>query len=110
MSFKILNLDTLPTKAPQRQITIGGVTHDVLEMSVESFIATNLAAARLEGVTDVQVQLDETIASIIRAVPTVPVEELNKLPFEKLGVLGAFIRGLFDPDAKEVEGAVAEKN
>jgi hypothetical protein len=100
-NIKILNLDTLPTKAPQRQITLGGVSYDVREMNVEDFIETNLAAERLEGVTDPKIQLAEMIASIKRAVPDVPEDTLNKLPLEKLGVLTAFIRGMFDPDAKD---------
>jgi len=104
-NIKILNLDTLPTKAPQRQITLGGVSYDVREMNVEDFIETNLAAERLEGVTDPKIQLAEMIASIRRAVPDVPEDVLNKLPLEKLGVLSAFIRGMFDPDATDVEGA-----
>lgn len=102
-NVKILNLDDLPTSTPLRQITLKGVTYDVLEMSVEGFIETNLAADRLEGVTDLQIQLDETVASILRACPTVPREVLTKLPLEKLGVLAQFIRGLFDPDEKVVD-------
>ncbi|MFP3675307.1 hypothetical protein SB724_21050, partial [Bacillus sp. SIMBA_031] len=52
-----------------------------------------------------KIQLAEMIASIRRAVPDVPEDVLNKLPLEKLGVLSAFIRGMFDPDATDVEGA-----
>jgi len=104
-NMKILNLDTLPTTTPRRQITVGGITYDVLEMSVEGFIETNLAADRLEGVTDLEVQLNETVASIKRDVPTIPEDVLRKLPLEKLGVLASFIRGMFDPDAPAaVEG------
>jgi hypothetical protein len=103
-NIKILNLDTLPTKSPKRQITLKGVTYDVLEMSVESFIETNQAAERLDGVTDLQIQLNETIASIQRAVPDVPEAELRKIPLEKLGTLASFIRGMFDPDAADITG------
>jgi hypothetical protein len=104
-NIKILNLDTLPTKAPQRQITLGGVSYDVQDMSVEDFIETNLAAERLEANTDPKLQMKEMVASVKRAVPGVPDAELNKLPLEKLGVLVAFIRGLFDPDAADVAGS-----
>jgi hypothetical protein len=101
---KVLNLDTLPTSAPQRVVTIGGVEYPVKEMDVEGFIETNLAADRLKDQTDPKVQIEEMIASIKRAVE-IPDAVLNKLPLEKLGVLVAFLRGLFDPDKKDVEGA-----
>ena len=113
-NIKILNLDTLPTRAPKRSITVGGVSYDVLDMDVEGFIETNLAAERLEANTDPKAQMVEMIASVKRAVPGVPDEVLNKLSIEKLGVLVAFIRGMFDPDAADVatgadSGAGAEK-
>jgi hypothetical protein len=104
-NIKILNLDTLPTKSPKRAITLGGVAYDVQEMSVEDFIETNLAAERLEADNNPKTQMAEMVASVRRAVPTVPEAELNKLPLEKLGILVAFIRGIFDPDKTDVEGA-----
>lgn len=107
-NIKILNLDTLPTKAPKRQVTLGGVSYDVQEMSVEDFIETNLAAERLEGNTDPKAQMAEMVASVRRAVPTVPESELNKLPLEKMGVLVGFIRGIFDPEKADVESVAGE--
>ena len=77
------------------------------EMDVEGFIETNLAAERLEGEQDPKKQIAEMVASIKRAVPDLPDAELNKLPLEKLGVLVAFLRGIFDPDQKDVAAAVA---
>jgi hypothetical protein len=107
-NIKILNLDTLPTKAPKRSITVGGVNYPVRDMSVEDFIETNAAADRLKDSVDVGVQLDETIASIKRSAD-IPDEVLSKLPLEKLGVLAAFIRGMFDPDAADIEEGTGEE-
>lgn len=106
-AVKILDLDNLPTSLPQRQITLGGKSYAVLDMTVEMFIEAQQAAERLDGETSLVKQLDETIAAIKRAVPDVPEAELRKLTFEKLTVVGAFIRGMFDPDKSEVEAAVA---
>ncbi|RQT26053.1 hypothetical protein [Burkholderia contaminans] len=106
-AVKILDLDNLPTSQPQRQITLGGKSYAVQDMTVEMFIDAQQAAKRLEGETDILKQLDETIAAIMRAVPDVPEAELRKLTFEKLSVVGAFIRGMFDPDQADVEAAVA---
>ncbi|MGN8188658.1 hypothetical protein ACTJLD_21980 [Burkholderia sp. 22088] len=106
-AVKILDLDNLPTSQPQRQITLGGKSYAVRDMTVEMFIDAQQAAKRLEGETDILKQLDETIVAIMRAVPDVPEAELRKLTFEKLSVVGAFIRGMFDPDQADVEAAVA---
>ncbi|KVH05360.1 hypothetical protein WS84_27900 [Burkholderia anthina] len=106
-AVKILDLDNLPTSQPQRQITLGGKSYAVQDMTVEMFIDAQQAAKRLEGETDILKQLDETIVAIMRAVPDVPEAELRKLTFEKLSVVGAFIRGMFDPDQADVEAAVA---
>ncbi|NTX17955.1 hypothetical protein [Burkholderia cepacia] len=106
-AVKILDLDNLPTSQPQRQITLGGNSYAVRDMTVEMFIDAQQAAKRLEGETDILKQLDETIVAIMRAVPEVPEAELRKLTFEKLSVVGAFIRGMFDPDQADVEAAVA---
>lgn len=108
-NIKILNLDTLPTKAPRRQVTLGGVSYDVQEMSVEDFIETNLAAERLEADNNPKAQMAEMVASVKRAVPTVPVDELNRLPLEKLGVLVAFIRGIFDPEKGDLPTTTVEE-
>jgi len=89
---KILNIDTLVSD--QRSIVLGGVDHEVLEMSVENFIATTKQATKLQNenaaLTD---QVESAVDLIIRSVPTAPRDLLLKTPLRHLQTIVGFVRG-----------------
>lgn len=89
---KLLNLDTLG-KEP-RTLVIDGVEHVVEDMSVENFIKTTKVAEQL---AESNAPLSEQVAAasdlIHRAVPTLSVERLSKLPVRHLQTIVAFVRG-----------------
>lgn len=101
---KILNLDALAAKEV-REVVLGGTTHQIKEMSVEDFIEINKSAQKLEGVTDMAVQISETINILQRAIPTVDKNALMDLSFEQLTALSAFVRG---DDPEQIAGAESE--
>jgi hypothetical protein len=94
---KTLNLDQLAKHT--KTVTLGGKEYPVLDMTVEQFIETNAAAERLKDEKDPVKQLRETVALIKRAIPDCPIEQLNKLQFEQLGVLLDFINGDLEKEA-----------
>lgn len=92
MATKILNLEELASKEA-RVLRINGVDHPVLEMSVQDFIETTLAAERLEGETSIVKQLEATFDLVIRAVPSVDKAVLKRMTLDQLQAMTAFIRG-----------------
>jgi hypothetical protein len=106
-TMKLLNLEPLgPTK---RSINFGdGVRHSVVEMSIEDFIAINVAAKALAGSTDVVAQIEAAIDTVIRSVPTVASETLRKLSLAQLGTVNKFLRGE-DEEPAAVTDAVADE-
>lgn len=92
--MKFLNLDDLAKH--NRTLTIGGVEHVVEEMTVGNFIETTNAASKMGENPTFRQQVDATIDMILRSVPTLKREELNKLPLEKLTTIIRFIRGELD--------------
>lgn len=106
--MKTLNIEAL-TKA-DRTITLFGVTHDVVEMTVENFVATTEAAERLGKNPSLKDQVNETVDMILRSVPTASRDDLRKLTLEQLSTVIRFIRGDLDEPAKaEAEGAAEGK-
>lgn len=108
--MKVLNLDDLAKT--NRSLTLGGVTYEVEEMTVENFIETTKAAEKLEKEDGSIVnQVSATIDLIVRSIPTIKTETLRKLPLEQLSTIVKFIRG--DLDEKETvpaaEGEVSGK-
>jgi hypothetical protein len=112
---KILNIDTL--SSDQRTIVLGGVEHEVLEMSVENFIATTKQAELLQS-TDAALtaQVESAIDLIQRSVPSAPRETLLKLKLRHLQTIVAFVRGddvqeeaLAQPEAQAAEGKPAKE-
>ncbi|UUZ75528.1 hypothetical protein LP414_27820 [Polaromonas sp. P1(28)-13] len=90
---KILNLDKLVPQAEIRELSVGGVSHPILEMTVKNFIETTKAAQALEAETDVVKQLEATIALILRFVPSIGREALDAFSLERLAQIVAFVRG-----------------
>lgn len=110
---KILNIDTL--SSDQRTVVLGGVEHQVLEMSVENFIETTKAAELLQS-TDATLtaQVESAVSLIMRSVPTVSRETLVKIPLRHLQTIVGFVRGddvkeeAVNPEAKAEDGKPAK--
>lgn len=112
---KILNIDTL--SSDPRTFVLDGVEHEVLEMSVENFIATTKQAEMLQN-TDAALtaQVEAAVDLIQRSVPTVSRESLFKLKLRHLQTIVAFVRGddvqeeaLVQPEAQAAEGKPAKE-
>jgi len=89
---KILNIDTLTSD--QRTLVLGGVEHPVVEMNVDNFIATTKAAEELQSTNaPLTAQVESAVSLIIRSVPTVSRDTLNKVPLRHLQTIVAFVRG-----------------
>lgn len=110
--MKVLNIDALVPDVT-RTIKIKGVTHNVVEMTVENFIESTLHAERLEkDSASVVEQIEATAAAILRSVPTLDMETLRLIPLKQLGVIFQFIRGedeFADKENAEKEGDSAKK-
>lgn len=104
---KILNLDKLVPTTETRELSIGGVAHPIAEMTVKNFIETTKAAQALEAETDVVVQLEATIALILRFVPTLDRAALEGYSLERLAHIVAFVRGE-DVDAAQAAAVSQE--
>ena len=94
----LLNLDEL---APvRRNVSFGGKTYRVKEMTVEHFIEMNTLANELEKrgtgpVADVQA----TVRSIAMSLEDCEIEAVQKLSIEQLAVLAKFIRNELTPES-----------
>lgn len=99
--MKFLNLDELaPTN---RTITLKGKDYPVQEMTVENFIETTKAGEKMEAEkAPISEQVSQSVAMILRYSPTIPREDLVKLPMAKLTTIMKFIRGDLDEEAKPV--------
>jgi hypothetical protein len=107
--MKVLNLDSL--EKVEKSVTLKGVTHAVVEMSVEDFIAANAEAKRLEELqADPTATADENLSAMVRhlarVLPTIGVEELRKLKLSQLQALVQFVNGVL---TEELEHATTEQ-
>ena len=107
--MKILNIDAL-AKAT-RSITLGGVTHEIKEMTVENFIETTKQAEALEkeGGATFSDQIEATISMIKRSIPTIEEAQLRALSIEQLVMVSKFLRGELDGEEVAEEGDEAKK-
>lgn len=107
--MKVLNLDALSKST--RSLTLGGVTYEVKEMTVENFIETTKQADALENKKDVTFadQIETTIAMIQRQVPGIPPQALRELTIEQLVTISKFLRGELDNEVAEVVEEDGEK-
>lgn len=113
--MKILNIDALVE--PKRFLKFKGESYPVNEISVQDFIDSLDAIQKAEEAeasgalspAAVKAAVEEARNSILKAVPTLPREELNKLPLGALSVIAAFIRGDLDETALSPTPAAAEE-
>ena len=100
MATKILNLDNIKP-AHTRVVQLFGEKHEVLDMTVENFIATSDDAQKMKELP-LHEQMKATVEMICRSIPSAPAERLSKMSLEQLAVITAFIRG-DDMDAIETQ-------
>lgn len=105
MATKVLNLDRLIEKAPQRVLSYKGIEHPIKEMSVEDFLKLTKVAEELEKGSTLGQQIEANIELLADAIPTMDRDELRKIPVEHLAALARFVRG---DDMTESDGV--EKN
>lgn len=92
--MKTLNLDALAKT--NRTITLGGKDYEVVEMTVENFIETTKAAEKLGDSASFVEQMEAAIEMILRSVPTIERNTLNRLSLEQLTTIVKFVRGDLD--------------
>ena len=91
--MKILNIESI-TSEVARTITLKGVSHPVIEMTVENFVDTTKHAERLEKENaSIVEQIEATAESILRSVPTLDRKEIYAMSLKQLGVIYRFISG-----------------
>lgn len=99
--MKILNIDALTAKS-KRGITVDGQEHAIAEMDVEMFVESVKEADLISKSEPGSIaQLESTVRLVQRAVPTLPIERIRKLPMEVLGALVQFINGELDEEIRQ---------
>ncbi len=104
--MKVLNIDNL-AKKPARTVKIGEQEYEVIDMTVENFIETSKAAARVEDGTITE-QIEATIGMIQRSIPTMPKEVITGLSLDALQAIVEFVREDAEADAPAAPAAPAE--
>lgn len=98
---KILNLDDLVEE--KRTIRLNGVVHEVVGMTVESFIKTQEIIKKLGESTETADQLEASAALINAAVPTLSLEALRSMKMERLNMIVEFLNMGVEESAAEGE-------
>lgn len=91
---KIFNVDALAKE--ERAITLGGVNHPVIDMSVDAYLATMKLANELdkpENKDSQEAQINAVVNTICLAVPSISAEVLRSLPFDQMNAISQFVRG-----------------
>jgi len=105
---KILNLDKL-VKGSGRELTINGVKHAVVPMSVENFIETSRRINEIIKADGSTVdQIEATVDMVCRCVPTAPREVLLKYELSILNTIATFVRGDDVEEQEETAEGAAE--
>lgn len=105
--MKILNIDAYA--APKRALTLGGVNYDVVDLSVEAFMANIKLAQEIEAkgqMTPLE-QVEHAVKMIKNSVPTLPEQLIKRLSIEQMGMVLDFVRG--DLDQKLTESGTVKK-
>lgn len=110
--MKILNIDAFSD--PKREITLGGKTFPVQEISVQEFIDNLKASESLEkegGTLTLVESFEQGVKAIKQAVPTMPEQTIRGLKLAAMTAVLRFVRGELDPDIEEpaAESGAAEK-
>ncbi len=105
--MKTLNLDSLAVV--KRSVTLNDVDHPVKDMSVEDFIAAQLEAKKLDGLTEVTIvdNLEASIAHLTRVIPSLTETQLRTLSMPQVLALVQFVNGTLEEEALIGAGAAA---
>lgn len=104
---KVFNVDALAKE--ERSIVLKGVTHNVVEMSVDSYLKTMAIAQELdkeENKTSQDAQIGAVLKTIILGIPTVDEATLRALPFDQMNAIAQFVRGEVPDALKEAVATV----
>jgi len=104
---KVLNLDSLTEE--KRTITLNGVTHEVIGMSVEAFIKMQKISEALGETESIGEKMKATVDMIVATVPTLDAQVLMAMPLEKVSMIASFINGVEPETEPEAEGDEAKK-
>ena len=112
---KVFNVDALAKE--ERSITLHGVNHPVVDMSVDAYLATMKIAAELDKVENKnsqEAQINAVVSTICLAVPSISADVLRALPFDQMNAISQFVRGdvpdaLKDAVTTEVKTEATEK-
>lgn len=100
---KVFNVDALAKE--ERSIVLKGVSHDIVEMSVDSYLKTMAIAKELdkeENKTSQEAQITAVLQTIILGIPTVDEATLRALPFDQMNAIAQFVRGEIPDALKDV--------
>jgi hypothetical protein len=104
---KVFNVDALAKE--ERSIVLKGVTHEVVEMSVDSYLKTMAIALELdkdENKSSQEAQISAVLKTIVLGIPTVDEATLRALPFDQMNAIAQFVRGEVPDALKEVVATV----
>lgn len=91
---KILNLDAFAT--PTRQVTIHGVTYDLLDQTVGGYIQAKALQDEFDKM-DNETRLHKSIEMLAASIKGISIETLHTLSFDQINVLTQFISGVDEP-------------
>jgi DNA-binding GntR family transcriptional regulator len=107
MATKLLNLDELEVGV-EKSVVIGGVTHVMVPLSVESYIQQVKRLEQIRAADDEAASAEDNlffmIDSILSAFPSMKREDLTRLSFVHLRKLTDYINS--DLEAETEEGNV----
>lgn len=109
---EMLNLDDFAKVT--KIVNIKGEEHEVVEMTVETFIAATNESKKFESKdleNDSVAQIESAVRMLAYAIPTLSEERIRKLNFGQIKVLMAFVRGEIEkntPTEVEAGNAVQE--
>lgn len=98
--MKVLNLDDLAKTT--RTLTLDGVQHEVLDMTVGAFIEATKNEEKMKKASLAD-QFENAVKMVHERVPTLSEERLKKLNFDRLTIILKFITGELDGEQKAEE-------
>ncbi len=115
--MKTLNLDQLVGTI--RTVTLDGVEHPLVDMTVEDFLIAQKEAKELEGMgeLDLAQNIEKSVVHLHRVIPSLSEEKLRSIRLAQMLVLIQFVNGNLEEEASKapskeaVDGeGEAEKN
>jgi hypothetical protein len=107
MATKLLNLDEFGG-SETLTIVLNGTEHKLQEMTVADFIWAQKEMKRQESMQDEVAVFESLVNVLARQFPSVPKEELHKLPMSKLRALMDFVNSIAQQGAEATVAANSE--